>query len=423
VADDPKPPARSSLAAKLKALSEKAAALSGDAAPGAGPEAAPAPQPAPAAPPAAPAGPPRRSSLAAKLKALAAGEVAPAEPPPAAAPAPAAPAPAPAPPKQPIAPAPKPAAPAPAAKAKAPANAPPAAAPAPSLERPAAPAPAAPPPGTGGSALATDRIARRLRGEPPPAAAAPAASAAPAAGVAPAARPSASKPAPEPVERPRRFTPYVDDAIYEKLPPPFQRILRSAGTEEGLRPVRAVLKGLQGPELERQHELLQGFIDNLQAVLRRRFLPEDIEKYIFVDGRGDLSLRYGDGEVKLQARCWEFFFLWRARRLLGRDLMAGVQALFAECFRFEMADTPICRMKVVKPVEFTPAEGAFYFEGSLELGGWCDMRFESGAAFSDGRVLAVELQPRVVRGKDVPPPAPKDPKEFVALLRQARRRG
>jgi hypothetical protein len=199
-------------------------------------------------------------------------------------------------------------------------------------------------------------------------------------------------------------------------------VIRAAATEEGLRPIKAVLKSLRGPEFERQLELLSGFKENLQVALRRRFLPDEIDKYIFRDARGDLTLRFGDGDLKVQAKCWEFFFLSRTAGGLDPDPLAELQSRIAECFRFEVGDTSVCRMKLLTPVDFTPDEEAFYFEGSLELGGWCEMRFESVAAYGDARLLIVQFQPRVVRGKDIPPGKAKDPKQFVELLRKMRRR-
>lgn len=279
-----------------------------------------------------------------------------------------------------------------------------------------APPPAAP---ASGTALATDRIAMRLRGEVPRGTAATSVAAPP---------PPAAPPAPEADAKPRTKSPYVVDSIFEKLPENFQEIILDAANPNKAQSVMAWLRTIKGPDYEAQRELLRGFIENMEAVLRRRFLPDDIEKYVFRDpprfpgGNGDFSLRWGDGEIKVLATCWDFFFLARTRRPLDRDRIADIQRRFSECFRFELANTPICPMKVLTPVQFDPSDEAAYLEASLEIGGWCDMKFESAAAFTDGRLFVVTLGPRVIRGKDLPPGKAKTPREFVELLKKMRRR-
>ncbi|HVY60198.1 MAG TPA: hypothetical protein VHF22_01035, partial [Planctomycetota bacterium] len=275
--------------------------------------------------------------------------------------------------------------------------------------KPAAPGAKAPPSApaapASGTALAKDRIAQRLRGEVP--------------GVL-GARP----PAP-PAEPERTRTPYLDDSIFEKLPAKMQKVILAASNEEGVIPVRRVLRTLDGPDLAAQEELVGGFAENTLSVLRQRFIedPDDIERTIFREPSGDLSLRSGDGEVKVRGKCWEFFFLWRWRRPLGANPRATLQAMFNECFTFELADTTVCKMKVVEPVEFDRGDDAYYMECSLDLGGWCQVRFEAATAFTNGRVFVATLEPRVIRAKDVPAPKTMSPKDFVALLNKNRRRG
>src|SRR5207253_1056682 len=109
--------------------------------------------------------------------------------------------------------------------------------------------------------------------------------------------------------------------------------------------------------------LVSGFKENMQAALRRRFLPDEIDKYIFLDKRGDLTLRYGDGNLKVQATCWEFFFLSRTLGGLGARPQEEMERRIADCFRFEVGDTSVCKMKLTTPVAFAPDEEAYYFEG------------------------------------------------------------
>jgi hypothetical protein len=352
-------PARASLAARMKAMAQGAPAEKKE------------PEPAkPAAPAAAAEGTKsvRRSSLAAKLRAEVAAREAGGAAPSAAEPAKAAAPPA----------APKTAAPAPAAKA--------------------APAAAA-------------------RASPAAPTAAPAAVAAPSVARAPAPAPQPVAKAPPPPE-----ATYVDEAIASRLPVAIRRILRRAATEDHLEAALARMKSLRGPELERQKGLFEGFVENMSGVLRNRFLQFDFEKAIFFDEMGDLSLRTGDGEVKVQASCWELFFLSQRQRPLGQNRMAVVQQYIAEVLKFAIEDTGVCKMKVDTPVDFAPDENACYFEATLDLGGWCDMRFGGASVFSDGRVLVVTLEPRVVRGKDIPPPKGVDPKQFASMLAKMRRR-
>jgi hypothetical protein len=241
--------------------------------------------------------------------------------------------------------------------------------------------------------------------------------------VAAAPQPPAPAPAPAPEAAPFTEATYVDEAIASRLPVAIRRILRRAAAEERLEPALARLKTLHGSELEREKGVFEGFVQNIGAVLRNRFLQFDFEKSIFLDGAGDLSLRTGDGEVKVQASCWELFFLSQRRRPLGQNRMAAAQAFVSEVLKFPIEDTPVCKMKVDMPVEFGPDEQACYFEATLDLGGWCDMRFGGASVFFDGRVLVVSLEPRVVRGKDIPKPKGVDPKQFASMLARMRRRG
>ena len=80
-------------------------------------------------------------------------------------------------------------------------------------------------------------------------------------------------------------------------------------------------------------------------------------------------------------------------------------------------------MKVEEPVPFFENDHAYYMECSLEMGGWCELRFESATAFTDGRVMVVTFEPRVIRGKDLPARKMQDPKTFVAMLNKRRGRG
>src|SRR5690606_32891980 len=161
--------------------------------------------------------------------------------------------------------------------------------------------------------------------------------------------------------------------------------------------VRKVLNQTFGPDRERLEELLLGFVENQEAALRGRFLPDDIDKYIWIDDRGDFVLRYGDGDVKVRATCWDYFFLFRDRRDLPRDGLEASKDAMGEMFTFVFEDTGVCPMMLIETASFDPAHGAAYVRCGLDMGGWCGMRFESGAAYADGRVLVARLQPRVIR--------------------------
>jgi hypothetical protein len=226
----------------------------------------------------------------------------------------------------------------------------------------------------------------------------------------------------EPPKFPRTQNPYVDDPVWDKLVAPIRRVFDTAVETDLGRPIRKVLAQTFGPERERLEELLLGFIENQGAVMRGRFLPEELEKYIWIDPRGDLVLRYGDGDVKVIARCWEYFFLFRDRRELPRDRVEAIQQLMGSSLTFAFADTGVSKMSLDETLNFDPVHGAHFIRASLELGGWCEMRFEAGSAFTDGRVLVIKLQPRVVRGKDVPTKAKVSPRMFAQMLRDMRGR-
>ena len=192
-------------------------------------------------------------------------------------------------------------------------------------------------------------------------------------------------------------------------------------------PVRRFLRKLEEPERSAQEELVVGFMENLISTLKTRFFldDEEPERKMFVEPDGDLSMRTGDGEVKVRAKCWEFFFLFRQRKWIGaskKDRRKALLALFSECFNFELGDTSVCKMKVFEPVDFEVKHESCYLEGQLEMGGWCELRFEAATVFTDGRVLVATFAPRVIRAKDVPAPKAMSPKEFAGLLAKKRRR-
>jgi hypothetical protein len=226
---------------------------------------------------------------------------------------------------------------------------------------------------------------------------------------------------PPPPSGPRTENPYVDDAVFSKLPSRIQRVLGEAAADSGRRPALPALRRLEGEERDRRTVLFASFLDDMTAVLRRRFLSDEIERQVYLEPDGDFSLRGGDGEVKVRAKCWEFFFLSRLARPLGPDGPAALRALFGDFFRFEIGDTAACRMKVETPVAFEREEGAAYLEATIEIGGWCDMRFAGASLFGNARVFVATLEPRIARSRNAPPPNAKGEKDFADLLK--RRRG
>jgi len=447
VADEPKP-ASQSLADRIKALTAKASAPAATTAAPATPDAAKAATPpVAAAPGAAASAGSARGSLAARIAAMTGkGPAAPSTSATPAAPATGAPAPAPA------APA-KTADDAPAVgvvgasplattkrlslsdrlKSLATGTVPPAGAVAASASAASAAAPAA--------SASKVTPAKPVAATPPPKASTPP-PAKPAAATAPEAPPKpaprVTKPAPPPpppapeVEPwpdfpPNKYSQYVDDEVFELLPKDTQRIILEATNEEGVIPVRRFLRKLEEPERSAQEELVVGFMENLISTLKTRFFldDEEPERKMFIEPSGDMTMRTGDGEVKVRAKCWEFFFLFRQKRWIGaskKDRKKALLGIFEECFNFQLADTSVCKMKVYETVDFSARQDAHYLEAQLDVGGWCELRFEAATVFTDGRVLVATFQPRVIRAKDVPAPKVMSPKEFAGLLASKRRR-
>ncbi|MFC1707020.1 hypothetical protein ACFL59_09410 [Planctomycetota bacterium] len=210
--------------------------------------------------------------------------------------------------------------------------------------------------------------------------------------------------------------------MFEKLPSNVQRIIEGAKEEDRGRPARKLLKETFDAERECLEELLLGFAENQESVLRGRFLPDDMEKYIWQDKKGDLTLRYGDGEAKVVAKCWEYFFIFREKRDLPADRVKAIQEVMGDVFQFVFKDTSVSPMQMDDVIDFELDFGVHYMRVSLEVGAWCEMRFEAGSAFTDGRVLVVTLKPRVLRSKDIPAKPPMSPSDFVKLLNARRGR-
>ncbi len=218
---------------------------------------------------------------------------------------------------------------------------------------------------------------------------------------------------------------YLDDLTFAKLPVAFQRLLDAAAREDAT-PLKVKLTKVEKDEAKQIREVVSTFRDNMDDVVKWRLLPNEVERHIFVEAAGDLSIRYADTDVKLRAKCWEFFFLYRKRRPLvsvsPEARRRSLSALLEQAFRFPIDNAQGGVVAAVEPTRFEPAEGAAHFIWSMNPGGFFKLRFEAVEAFSDGKVLLAAFKPRVTRQKDIPPPSAFDPKKLVQELKARRGR-
>jgi hypothetical protein len=224
-------------------------------------------------------------------------------------------------------------------------------------------------------------------------------------------------------------SPYVEETVAAKLPAAFVEILEDAVRPPG-KPLRLARKeaAASGDERDRQRldALAESFRDGMREVMKMRPAPdEDEDDLVTVDERGDLVLLQASEDMKVKARCWDFFFLLRRRRQVGSNSRASLETLFADLFKFKLEGPPQEQVETGPLAEFAEDETAVaqvYRLKRATFGG----QFEEVQAFTDGKVFLARFRPRVQPGKSFSSGAgdrATDPKAFVQLLKEKRKRG
>jgi hypothetical protein len=215
----------------------------------------------------------------------------------------------------------------------------------------------------------------------------------------------------------RKHSPYLDDAVFERLPEQMRAALRAAGEDRPGRPVGRLLARLAGWERKRLSVLYEGFVEGMCAVLKPRFLPADLDKVIHLDTDGELTLRWGDGHVKVRARCWDLVFIEREGTPLTPNDPEAVDRALSGFVTFGLHHQGRAQVVRRQPVRFDDDTAASYLEAELEHGGWCARRFRAGACFTDGRITVLHLDPMLERTTSHPVPEPRlDPREVAQQL-------
>ncbi len=218
-------------------------------------------------------------------------------------------------------------------------------------------------------------------------------------------------------------SPYLDDAVFRRLPLALARVLAGVTKAEG-DPLAAALAAAKDEEKARLEAIARTFRECMDATVRWQGPPPDpFERHMFVEPSGDLALGYADEDWKVRAKCWDFFFLLRRRRPLDANSDAGLRDLLGRVLHFPIEGTPQAKLEVEPLAAFAPDEGAAAFEYRVALGGFCDGRFEQAQAFADGKLVVVRLTPRVAIGRDLPAPrGTLTARALVEVLKERRRR-